>query len=103
MEVEFSEVQQMLRESARDFLASECPKDKVRELEEDPDKGYSPETWKQLAELGWLGMTIPAQYGGDGMAFQDLTIILEEMGRNIFLGPFFCTVIMGDIPILEVG
>ncbi|NQT74608.1 MAG: acyl-CoA/acyl-ACP dehydrogenase [Chloroflexi bacterium] len=103
MEVEFSETQRLLRDSARNFLATECPKGKVRELEEDQGKGYSPETWKKLVKLGWLGLIMPEEYGGEGMTFQDLTIVIEEMGRNIFPGPFFCTVITGGIPILEAG
>lgn len=103
MEVEFSETQRLLRDSARNFLSTECPKGKVRELEEDQGKGYSPETWKKLVKLGWLGLIMPEEYGGEGMTFQDLTIVIEEMGRNIFPGPFFCTVITGGIPILEAG
>jgi len=103
MEISFTEEQEMLRKTARDFLAKECPKTKVRQLEEDEDKGYSPELWKGIAELGWLGLIIPEEYGGLGMTFQDLTIILEEIGRNILPGPFFCTVVEGSIPILDAG
>ena len=72
-------------------------------MEEDLEKGYSPDLWRGLSELGWLGLIIPEQYGGVGMTFQDLDIVLEEMGRNIFPGPFFCTVVTGAIPILEAG
>ncbi|MBM3133469.1 MAG: acyl-CoA dehydrogenase family protein, partial [Chloroflexi bacterium] len=103
MEVQWNEVQKMLRDSAADFLVAECPKAKTRELEEDPERGYSPQTWGRLADLGWLGLMIPEEYGGQGMTFQDLTVILEEMGRNIFPSPFFATVIGGAIPILDAG
>ena len=102
MELEFTEEQEMLRKTVRDFLTTECPKTKVRELEED-EKGYSPEIWKGMADLGWMGLIIPEEYGGMGMTFQDLTIVLEEMGRNILPGPFFCTVIGGSMPIIDVG
>lgn len=102
MNIAFTEEQEMLRKAARDFLTAECPKKKVRELEED-EKGYSPEIWKKMADLGWQGMVIPEKYGGQGMSFQDFTILLEEMGRNILPGPFICTVIEGAYPILDAG
>jgi len=103
MDIAFTEEQEMLRSTASDFLAKECPKTLVRELEEDEEKGYSPEIWKKMAELGWMGLVIPEEYDGMGMTFQDLAIILEEMGRNILPGPFFCTVVEGALPILDFG
>lgn len=103
MRVEFSEAQQMLRASARDFLAAECAKSRVRELEEDDGLGYSPQMWAQMAAMGWLGLVIPEQFGGEGMSFQDLTVLLEEMGRNILPGPFFCTTVTGALPVIEHG
>ncbi len=102
MEVEFTEDQRMLRKATSEFLVTECPKDKVRELEED-EAVYSPELWKKIADLGWLGLVIPEEYSGMGASFQDLTIILEQMGKNIFPGPFFCTVVEASFPILDAG
>ena len=87
---------------ARDFLTKECPKTLVRELEEN-EKGYSPELWSKMAELGWMGLVLPEEYGGMGMNFMDLIILLQEMGRNILPGPFFCTVLLGSMPILNAG
>jgi len=103
VDISFTEEQEMLRNTASDFLAKECPKSMVRELEEDEEKGYSPELWKKMAELGWMGLVIPEEYDGMGMTFQDLAIILEEMGRNILPGPFFCTVVEGALPVLDFG
>jgi alkylation response protein AidB-like acyl-CoA dehydrogenase len=102
MDITFTEEQEMLRKSASDFLATECPKTKVRELEED-EKGYSPEIWQKMAGLGWMGLVIPEEYDGTGMTFQDLTILVEQMGKNILPGPFVATVVEGAIPILEAG
>jgi alkylation response protein AidB-like acyl-CoA dehydrogenase len=101
MDFKFSEDQEMLRSSARDFLAKECPKTKVRELEED-ERGYDPQMWQQMAELGWLGLVFPEKYGGTGATFLDLVLLLEEMGRNILPGPFFSTTTCA-LPILEYG
>ena len=102
MDLDLSEEQEMLRTTARDFLAKECPKALVRELEDDPG-GYSPELWRKMAELGWMGLVIPEEYGGMGMGFMDLIVLLQEMGRNVVPGPFFCTVVTGGLPLLFAG
>ena len=101
MNLDFTDDQKMLRTMARDFLATECPKKLVRELEES-ELGHSPEIWKKMAELGWQGLVIPEQYGGNGMTFFDLALVIEEMGRNILPGPFFSTV-LSALTILDAG
>jgi alkylation response protein AidB-like acyl-CoA dehydrogenase len=101
MDTRFTEAQEILRKMARDFLSTECPKALVRELEKS-EKGYSPELWKKMAELGWMGLIIPEQYEGMGYTFQDLTVLLEETGRNILPGPLIATVI-STFPIIEAG
>ena len=101
MDLRFTEAQEILRKMARDFLTTECPKTLVRELEKS-EKGYSPELWKKMAALGWMGLVIPEEYEGMGYTFQDLTVLLEESGRNILPGPLIPTVI-STFPILEAG
>lgn len=101
MDLRFTEAQEILRKMARDFLTTECPKTLVRELEQS-EKGYSPELWKKMAELGWMGLIIPEEYEGMGYTFQDLTVLVEEIGRNILPGPFLST-ITSTFPILEAG
>ena len=68
MDLDLNEEQEMLRTAARDFLARECPKSLVRLMVQD-EKGYSPELWRKMAELGWQGLAIPEQYGGQGGSF----------------------------------
>ncbi len=102
MDLDLTEEQEMLQTMARDFLTKECPKALVRELEED-EKGYSPELWRKMAELGGRGLVLPAEYDGMEMGFMDLIILLQEMGRNILPGPFFCTLVLGSLPILSAG
>jgi alkylation response protein AidB-like acyl-CoA dehydrogenase len=97
-----SEEQELLRKSARDFLTEKCPKSLVREMEKD-EKGYSPQLWQEIVDLGWPGLMFPEKYGGGDMSFLDLAILLEEMGRACFPGPFFSTVILGGLPILDIG
>jgi alkylation response protein AidB-like acyl-CoA dehydrogenase len=102
MDLGLSEEQEMLKKSARDFLQKECPKRLVRQLDES-DEGYSTELWHRMAELGWIGLVFPEEYGGSGRSFLDLAILLEEMGYNIVPGPFFPTVVLGGLAILMAG
>jgi len=101
MNFDFTREQKLIRDSASEFLKAECPKDLVRELEESED-GYSPELWQKITELGWIGLNIPEDYGGMGMDFLDLVIVLEETGYNLLPGPFFSTV-LGAFPIIYGG
>ena len=102
MDFSLSEEQEMLRKSAREFLDQECPKKFVREMEQD-EKGYSPELWKKMAELGWMGLIFPEQYDGMGNDMLSLTILLEEMGRALLPGPFVPTVVYSGLPLLHYG
>jgi len=102
MDFSFTEEQDMLRTLARDFLAEQCPKAKVREMDKD-EKGFDPQLWRSMAELGWLGLIFPEEYGGMGAGFMDLVVLLEEMGRNIVPGPFFSTIAYCALPLLEYG
>lgn len=102
MDLGLTEAQQMLRNSAREFLEKECPHTYVRAMEED-QRGYTPEMWRKLAEQGWLGLIFPEQHGGIGLGFLDLAILLEEMGRALLPGPFFSTVVLAGMPILDAG
>lgn len=102
MDLDFTEEQDMLRNSARDFLSTECDKATVRKIEES-DEGYSPEIWSKMAELGWQGLMIPEEYDGMGMGLMDLVVIFEEIGRNVLPSPFLATVVLGTSPIVEAG
>ncbi len=102
MDLAFSEEQEMLKKMARDFLTDKFPKTAVKEIEES-ELGYSPEIWKEMAELGWMGLVFPEKYGGAEMTFLDLAMLLEEMGRACLPGPYFSTVVLGGLPILDAG
>ncbi len=102
MKLTLTEEQEMLKKTARDFLADKCPKKFVKQMEES-ETGYSRELWQEMAELGWMGLAFPEKYGGGGMSFLDLAMLLEEMGRACLPGPFFSTVVLGGLPILDLG
>src|SRR5262245_27549811 len=69
----------------------------------DEPAGTTDELWQKLAELGWLGLIWPEAYGGLGLGFVDLTVILAEMGRVVAPGPFFSTVLLGGLAVREAG
>src|SRR2546423_860180 len=102
MDFGFNEEQDMLRKSARDFLAKESPMTYVRRMMED-EVGYSEETWRKMAALGWMGLILPEKYGGAGLDMVDLVVVLEEMGRVVMPGPFFATVLLGALTVHEAG
>jgi alkylation response protein AidB-like acyl-CoA dehydrogenase len=102
MDFAFSEQQDLLRTSARQFLERECPPDMVRRWSDDP-QGYSPDLWQKMAALGWMGLVLPETYGGSGLSFVDLTILMEEMGRVLLPAPFFSSIALGALTVLETG
>jgi alkylation response protein AidB-like acyl-CoA dehydrogenase len=98
----FNEEQELLRNTARKFFENECPSDTVRRLMETPE-GINPELWKKLAEQGWLGLIYPEPYDGMGLGLVDLVVLMEEMGRAVAPGPYFSTVLLGGLAVLEAG
>lgn len=102
MDLDFTQEQGMIRDSAAQFVAKECPFDLVRELEESQE-GYSPDMWKKMCELGWFEMLIPEAYGGFGGSFLELILIQEELGKRLVPSPFFSTIVQCGLAILEGG
>ena len=101
MDFALNEQQEMMQTLARDFLTAEFPDKVLRAMAAD-EKGYTPELWKKLAETNLPGLSIPEEHGGVG-DFLDLIVVLEEMGRACFIGPFFSSVVLGASTIIEAG
>jgi alkylation response protein AidB-like acyl-CoA dehydrogenase len=102
MNYDVSQDQQILKDAAHGFLQKECPSTYVRQMVED-ERGYTPTMWKKMAELGWMGILFPEEYGGYGGNFLDVAILLYEMGYACLPGPFFPSVVVGGLTILEGG
>ena len=102
MDFGFSDEQEMLRSSARRFLEAECPTRFVRKMMADAT-GLDGELWRKLVDLGWLGLMIPEEHGGQGGSFLDLVVVIEETGRALLPGPFFATALASAAPLLEGG
>jgi alkylation response protein AidB-like acyl-CoA dehydrogenase len=97
-----NDAQEMLRDTTRQFLADRAPLELVRELAE-TETGFDPALWQAGADLGWHSLAIPEEYGGAGYSFAELSIVLEELGRALFPGPFLSTVVMAADAILTAG
>ena len=102
MDLGLNETQQMLRSSAREFLAAECPTTFVRDMEQS-EPGYTTEMWSAMAGLGWLGLIISLRNGGEGLGPIELAILLEEMGAALLPGPYFSTVVMAGVALTLAG
>jgi alkylation response protein AidB-like acyl-CoA dehydrogenase len=102
MNFDFSDDQKQLRDQARKFLAEKCPPKAVRTVL-DGKAPYDKELWKGLAEMGFLGVAIPEEYGGAGAGHLELCVIAEEMGRALAPVPFSSTVYLAAEALLLAG
>jgi alkylation response protein AidB-like acyl-CoA dehydrogenase len=97
----FTEEQEFLRQEARKFLDDHCPTEAVRKIAE-TEEGFSRELWAKIAELGWVGLTIPEEHGGAGLGWVDGVVLLEETGRSLFPSPLISTTLAASA-IREAG
>jgi alkylation response protein AidB-like acyl-CoA dehydrogenase len=88
----FSADQQLLRSAARSFLDEHMKPATARLLWDDP-RGESEALWKEMAQLGWLGLSLPEAHGGSGLGMVESAIVLEELGRAACPGPYWPTVL----------
>lgn len=102
MDFALSSEQELLKKEARHFLDTECPKKVIKQIEES-ELGYSPEIWKKMADLGWLGLAFPEEYGGVNGSLLDLAVLFEELGKTALPNPMFSTILLGALPLLDAG
>jgi len=94
--------QLLVQESANGFLRRRWTPDDVRATEAG-DLGYSPELWREMADLHWVGLTLPEAYGGQGAGFLDLFPIYEEMGRFLVPSPHLDTAVVAAEVLMAAG
>src|SRR5271156_477364 len=92
----------MLRDAAKRFLADNCSTKFVRQMMAD-ESAHDAGFWRKLVDLGWPGLLIPEEYGGQGGTFLDMTVIAEEAGKALVPGPFFATALLGVPALIEGG
>jgi alkylation response protein AidB-like acyl-CoA dehydrogenase len=96
-----TEDQLILRETARSFLAEKSPVERMRQLRDSRDEtGFSRSLWREMGEMGWIGIVFPEEFGGADLGFAELGIVLEECGRVLAPEPFVSTVLLGGSAIL---
>jgi alkylation response protein AidB-like acyl-CoA dehydrogenase len=92
MDFSFTPDQTLLKNSARAFLDEHCKPATVRLLWDDP-RGESEAMWKEMAQLGWLGLSLPEEHGGSGLGMVESALLLEELGRAAYPGPYWPTML----------
>ncbi len=94
MYFDLTDEQQAIRSTARDFLASRFKSERLREIAASDD-GFDPAGWAEMAELGWPGLALPEEWGGQGLGIVDLAVLFEEMGYALAPSPLFSNTIVG--------
>ena len=104
MQLVLTEDQELIAKTARDFVDEESPISRFRELRDSGDPvGFSKELWKEMAELGWVGIPFPEAMGGADMGFAELVLVMEALGRNLAPEPFLSSVAMAGQALLLGG
>ena len=99
-----TEEQEALQRTAREFVQSRSPLSRLRAVRDaDTADGFSRELWAEMARLGWLGIVVPEQYGGAGLGWTELMVVLEELGRGLVPEPMMGTVLLGATTLLLGG
>lgn len=102
MDLSLNEDQEMLKKIAREFIQNECPKELLLEVDKGDTSGLS-EIWRKMSELGWMGITIPQEYGGEGSSLTDAAVLYQELGRGPVPGPLFSSSVLGSMVVLAGG
>lgn len=102
MHFELNEDQKLLSNSVRDYVKRELPLERMRKMR-DNDHGFDKAVWKQMGELGWLGIALPEDVGGFGGNFVDAAIILERFGTTLVSEPFAESALVAAHPIAALG
>lgn len=107
MDFRFTEEQQLLRDSIEKFLREDYGSTGVgiseRRKKSRKAPGYDVANWATFADLGWLGVAIPEEYGGIGGNLIDTMVVMEELGKGLILEPYFPTVVLGANAVLLGG
>ena len=102
MNFSFTDDQVLLKNSVRAALDERCPTSHVRAMMDDP-RGFGDDLWGEMAKLGWLGLPFPEEQGGAGLGLVELCLVLEELGRAAYPGPYFASVVLGGLGLALAG
>ena len=102
MDLALNDTQQLIQDSARDFVRGACTRDVLLKLDREP-AAMLDGLWRQMSELGWTGMAIPDSYGGTGNAMTDVAVLFEELGTGPVPGPLFSSAVLCARILLEAA
>lgn len=102
MDLGLTEDQEMLKKVAADFVKAEVPAHQMTQWYKNKQT-FQPQLIKKAAELGWLGMMLPEEYGGAGVTTMDCAVVFEELGRGPVPGPFFTSGVLSAQIVFEAG
>ena len=102
MDLSLTEDQEMLKKVAADFVRAEVPAHQMTQWYKNKQT-FQPQLMKKAAELGWLGMMLPEEYGGAGVSTMDCAVVFEELGHGPVPGPLFTSGILSAQMIFEAG
>jgi len=91
---DLTDEQQAIKSTARDFLAARYKSERIRELAEG-EHGFEQADWQEMAELGWPGLALPEEWGGQGLGIVDLAVLFEEMGYALAPSPLLSNSVVG--------
>jgi alkylation response protein AidB-like acyl-CoA dehydrogenase len=91
---DLTDEQQAIRSTARELLAARYKSERIRELL-DTEHGFEQSDWDEMAELGWPGLALPEEWGGQGLGIVDLAVLFEEMGYALAPSPLLSNTIVG--------
>jgi alkylation response protein AidB-like acyl-CoA dehydrogenase len=94
MYFDLTDEQQAIKSTAHDFLAARYKSERIRELAES-ERGFEQSDWDEMAELGWPGLALPEEWGGQGLGIVDLAVLFEEMGYALAPSPLLSTTLVG--------
>ena len=94
MNFNLSEEQQLLKDSVDRFVSDNYDLD-TRQARSKNHAGFSDTYWQTMAELGWLGVTVPEAHGGFGGNQADTMVLMEAFGKGLVLEPFFASAVLG--------
>jgi acyl-CoA dehydrogenase len=103
MDLVLSEEQELLQQTAREFVAGRSSFKRLRALREGDDDGFSRALWQEMGRLGWLGIVLPVEHGGLGLGYVDLMVVMEELGRGLMPEPMLSSVLLGANAVLLGG
>jgi alkylation response protein AidB-like acyl-CoA dehydrogenase len=94
MYFDLTDEQQAIKSTAHDFLAARYKSERIRELA-DGELGFEQSDWEEMAGLGWQGLALPEEWGGQGLGIVELAVLFEEMGYALAPSPLFSNTIAG--------